>query len=113
MVDPARVQQVLSNLVGNAIKFTPAGGHITLSAVPEGDFVRICVSDTGIGIPADQLTRVFEPFFQVERGLTRRFPGVGLGLSIAHDLARAMRGDVRVESRVREGTTVSLALPAA
>jgi signal transduction histidine kinase len=56
---------------------------------------------------------VFEPFFQVERGPTRRFPGVGLGLAIARDLARAMRGDVEVESRVAEGTTVSVELPAA
>jgi signal transduction histidine kinase/integral membrane sensor domain MASE1 len=111
--DPEKLRQILINLVGNAIKFTPAGGHITLPAVREGDTVRSSVADTGIGIPADQLPHVFEPFFQVERGPTRRFPGVGLGLAIAHDLARAMRGDVRVESRVAEGTTVSLALPAA
>jgi PAS domain S-box-containing protein len=111
--DPEKLRQILLNLVGNAIKFTPTGGRITLSAVREGDMVRISVTDTGIGIPADQLPRVFEPFFQVERGPTRRFPGVGLGLAIAHDLARAMRGDVHVESRVAEGTTVSLALPAA
>jgi PAS domain S-box-containing protein len=111
--DPEKLRQILLNLVGNAIKFTPAGGRITLSAAPEGDTVRISVTDTGIGIPADQHARVFEPFFQVERGTTRRFPGVGLGLAIAHDLARAMRGDVRVDSRAAEGTTVSLALPAA
>jgi PAS domain S-box-containing protein len=111
--DPEKLRQILLNLVGNAIKFTPAGGRITVSAVRDGDTVRISVTDTGIGIPTDQLARVFEPFFQVERGPTRRFPGVGLGLAIANDLARAMRGDVRVESRVAEGTTVSLALPAA
>ena len=98
---------------GTAIKFTPAGGRVQLSARREGNTVRISVNDTGIGIPADQVGRVFEPFFQVERGPTRRFPGVGLGLSIARDLARAMRGDVEVESRVAEGTTVSVALPAA
>jgi PAS domain S-box-containing protein len=111
--DPEKLRQILLNLVGNAIKFTPAGGRITLSAARERDTVRISVSDTGIGIPADQLSRVFEPFFQVERGPTRRFPGVGLGLAIANDLALAMRGNVQVRSRVAEGTTVSLALPAA
>jgi PAS domain S-box-containing protein len=110
--DPEKLRQILLNLVGNAIKFTPSGGHVRLSAGREGDTVRISVNDTGIGIPADQVGRVFEPFFQVERGPTRRFPGVGLGLAIARDLARAMRGDVEVESRVAEGTTVSVALPA-
>jgi signal transduction histidine kinase/integral membrane sensor domain MASE1 len=111
--DPEKLRQILLNLVGNAIKFTPAGGRVRLSARREGDRVRISVDDTGIGIPEDQVTRVFEPFFQVERGPTRRFPGVGLGLAIARDLARAMRGDVELESRVAEGTTVSVALPAA
>ena len=111
--DPEKLRQILLNLVGNAIKFTPVGGRITLSAVRDRGLVRISVSDTGIGIPADQLAHVFEPFFQVERGPTRRFPGVGLGLSIARDLARAMRGDVEVESSVAEGTTVSLALQVA
>ena len=111
--DPEKLRQILLNLVGNAIKFTPSGGSITMGALRDGDTVRISVNDTGIGIPADQLPHVFEPFFQVERGPTRRFPGVGLGLSIARDLARAMRGDVSVESRMAEGTTVSVALPAA
>jgi PAS domain S-box-containing protein len=111
--DEEKLRQILINLIGNAIKFTPRGGRVTVDAMRDGDQVLVSVSDTGIGIPADQLAHVFEPFFQVERGPTRRFPGVGLGLSIAHDLARAMRGDVRVESRVNEGTTVSLALPAA
>jgi PAS domain S-box-containing protein len=111
--DSAKLRQILLNLVGNAIKFTPDGGRITLSAARDDDMVRISVSDTGIGIPADQLAHIFEPFFQVERGPTRRFPGVGLGLAIARDLARAMRGDVRVESSGAEGTTVSLTLPAA
>jgi signal transduction histidine kinase len=65
-----------------------------MGAERNGDIIRITVTDTGIGIPADQLAPIFEPFFQVERGPTRRYSGVGLGLSIAHDLARAMRGDV-------------------
>ena len=111
--DREKLRQILINLVSNAIKFTPAGGSVTVGAVQEVDTIRISVTDTGIGIPVDQVSHVFEPFFQVERGPTRRFPGIGLGLSIARDLARAMRGDVLVESRVAKGTTVSVALPAA
>ena len=113
VADPEKLRQILLNVVGNAIKFTPPGGRLTLRAERDGDTVRIAVSDTGIGIPADQLDRIFEPFFQVERGPTRRYPGVGLGLSIANDLARAMRGEVKIVSRIDEGTTVSIALPAA
>jgi signal transduction histidine kinase/integral membrane sensor domain MASE1 len=113
LADPEKLRQVLLNVVGNAIKFTAAGGRVTVGAARERDMVRISVSDTGIGIPADQLTRIFEPFFQVERGPTRRFPGVGLGLSIANDLVRAMRGEVQVASTMHEGTTVSVVLPAA
>ena len=113
LADPERLRQILLNVVGNAVKFTPAGGRVTMSAVRERDVVRISVTDTGIGIPEDQLPRIFEPFFQVEQGPTRRYPGVGLGLSIAHDLARAMRGDLQVTSRLDEGTTVTITLPAA
>jgi signal transduction histidine kinase len=113
LADPERLRQILLNVVGNAIKFTPAGGRVTVTAVRERDVVRISVTDTGIGIPEDQLPRLFEPFFQVEQGPTRRYAGVGLGLSIAHDLARAMRGDLQVTSRLDEGTTVSITLPAA
>ena len=113
VADPEKLRQILLNVVGNAIKFTAAGGRVGVGAAGDGERVRISVSDTGIGIPEDQLTRIFEPFFQVERGPTRRYPGVGLGLSIANDLARAMRGNVEVRSTVDEGTTVSIALPAA
>ncbi len=113
VADPEKLRQILLNVVGNAIKFTSAGGRISVAAVRESESVRISVRDTGIGIPNDQLARIFEPFFQVERGPTRRYSGVGLGLSIASDLARAMRGDVQVASKIDEGTTVSITLPAA
>jgi signal transduction histidine kinase len=73
--------------------------------------VRIWVSDTGIGIPEDRITQVFQPFFQVEGGTTRRYQGIGLGLAIARDLAHAMNGDVRLASKLGEGTTVSVVLP--
>jgi signal transduction histidine kinase len=73
--------------------------------------VRIWVSDTGIGIPDDQIERVFEPFFQVERGSTRRYPGIGLGLAIARDFAQAMNGELRLESTVGKGSVASVLLP--
>jgi signal transduction histidine kinase len=110
--DPEKLRQILLNFLANAIKFTAQGGRIDVGAEDRGLLVRIWVSDTGIGIPSEQLSRVFEPFFQVEQGPTRRYPGIGLGLAIAQDLAHAMDGEVRVESTVGVGSTVSLLLPA-
>jgi signal transduction histidine kinase len=111
--DPERLRQILVNLLANAMKFTAPGGRIGIGAVHNGDRVRMWVSDTGIGIPPDQLARVFEPFFQVDRGTTRSHSGMGLGLAIARDFARAMQGDLRVESQLGRGTTASLELPRA
>lgn len=111
--DPEKLRQVLLNVVGNAIKFTDPGGRVTIVAARNGDDIQIRISDTGIGVPADKLDRVFEPFFQVEGGTTRRYPGVGLGLAIARDLTLAMRGELRMESTEGRGSTVWLTLPAA
>jgi signal transduction histidine kinase len=111
--DPEKLRQILLNLAGNAVKFTGAGGRVGVGAARERNRVRIWVSDTGIGIPPDQLERVFEPFFQVDRGTTRRYPGIGLGLAIARDFARTMGGDVRLESQPGKGSTASLELPTA
>lgn len=111
--DPGKLRQIILNLVTNAIKFTPAGGRVSVEAECESENVLIRVSDTGIGISADNLAHVFEPFFQVDQGGTRRYPGVGLGLSIVRDAAFAMNGDVAIESEPGVGTTVSLRLPAA
>ena len=109
--DPEKVRQILLNFLANAIKFTPEGGRIQVGADHREEFVRIWVSDTGIGIPSDLIAHVFEPFFQVEQGTTRRYPGIGLGLAIARDLANAMDGEVRLESTAGRGTTISLLLP--
>jgi signal transduction histidine kinase len=109
--DPEKVRQILLNFLANAIKFTPEGGRIQLGADHREEFVRIWVTDTGIGIPGDLIAHVFEPFFQVEQGTTRRYPGIGLGLAIARDLANAMDGEVRLESTAGRGTTISLLLP--
>jgi signal transduction histidine kinase len=110
--DPGRLRQILLNLVANAVKFTGIAGSITVGAARENGVVRMWVRDTGIGIPSEQLQRVFEPFFQVDRGTTRSYPGIGLGLAIARDFARAMGGELRLESELGRGTTAMLELPA-
>ena len=111
--DLGKLRQILLNLLANAVKFTGAGGRVSVGAARQGDRIRIWVSDTGIGIPPDQLERVFEPFFQVDRGMTRTYPGIGLGLSIARDFARAMGGELRLESEMDKGSIASLELPPA
>jgi len=111
--DPDKLRQILVNLLSNAVKYSETGGKVEIGVEGGNQTVRIFVRDNGVGIPADQLHRVFEPFFQVEYGKTRRFPGVGLGLTISRDLARAMGGEVTIESELGTGTTVSLVLPAA
>lgn len=113
VADPPKLRQILLNVLGNAIKFTPEAGNIRLSAVRDAAIVRITVADTGIGIPRDKLEQIFEPFYQVERGTTRRYEGVGLGLAISRDLARTMGGDLDIHSTLGKGTDAVLVLPAA
>jgi PAS domain S-box-containing protein len=111
--DRSKVEQIVLNLVSNAIKFTPAGGRIVLSCDLLGaDRIVIHVRDTGGGIPDDKLEAIFEPFVQVGRSLTSAREGTGLGLAISRDLARAMGGDITIESTVGEGSVFSLRLPA-
>ena len=109
--DVAKVEQVLVNLVGNAVKFTPNGGQVVVSAEAVDGMISIIVRDNGIGIPAQQLDRIFEPFVQVGRTLTSTHEGAGLGLAISRDLARAMSGDLVAESEVGKGATFRLRLP--
>jgi PAS domain S-box-containing protein len=109
--DVDRLQQILLNLVGNAIKFTESGGRISLRATTRDDVVWIDVTDTGPGIPADQREAVFDRFVQVDPSLTRRAGGLGLGLSISRDLARGMGGDLTVESTLGVGSTFTVTLP--
>ena len=111
LADPVRIQQVLSNLVGNAIKFTPAGGRIEVRAEPHGDgAVRISVADTGPGIATDQLPQVFGRFWQ---GGHRDRLGIGLGLAICKGIIEAHGGEIWVESVPGEGTTFAFWLPLA
>ena len=113
--DREKVQQVVLNLLSNAVKFTAPGGTITLdcAVVPgeAGEVVAVRVSDTGRGIPRDQLARVFHPFVQIDARLTRTQEGTGLGLAISRDLARGMGGDLTAESTEGVGSAFTLTLP--
>jgi signal transduction histidine kinase len=109
--DPERVRQILLNLLTNAIKFTPAGGTIRVSCEEDDATVRMRVHDTGIGIPADKLESIFEPFVQLDRSDRGGRAGTGLGLAISRDLARAMHGELKADSEVGRGSTFTLSLP--
>ena len=109
--DAAKVEQILLNLISNAVKFTPANGRVTIHCGSDGDRLLIHVADTGPGIPADRHAAIFEPFVQLDRTLQNPRDGVGLGLAISRDLARGMGGELAVSSTVGEGSTFTLALP--
>ena len=113
--DREKLIQILTNLLGNAAKFTPAHGEveIRLARGARDNEVVIVVRDSGVGIPADKLELIFEPFVQLERSLTMPAEGAGLGLAISRDLARGMGGDLRAESVEGEGATLILTLPRA
>ena len=108
--DPARLRQILTNLLGNALKFTERG-RVSLALRTEGPDYVFDVTDTGIGIAADKLESVFEPFTQAEASTTRRFGGTGLGLTISRGFARAMGGDITARSTLGRGTTFSCRIP--
>jgi signal transduction histidine kinase len=111
--DPEKLRQILVNLLSNAVKFTDSGGRVQMSCSTDATHVRLHIRDTGIGIPADKLHVIFDPFVQVRGDFARRHEGTGLGLAISRDLARAMGGDLTVESKLREGSTFTLVLPRA
>lgn len=129
LVDAEKLQRVVQNLVGNAIKFSPAGTTVRVTAAlapirkpfdeetlfgeEADDAIRITVRDTGIGIPTEQLSRVFEAFYQVDASPTREHGGAGLGLSIVKNLVRAHGGDVWAESEVGVGTSIHFTVPIA
>jgi two-component system sensor histidine kinase BarA len=134
--DPVRLRQILINLAGNAVKFTPAGGHVELAVrttemrfsredddeddamgaalmmAPERA-IEFRIKDTGIGIAEDEISKIFDAFYQVDGSSTREYGGAGLGLSIARSLVAAHHGNIRVESEMRRGTTFIVTLPEA
>jgi cell cycle sensor histidine kinase DivJ len=111
--DPRAFKQVVLNLVSNAIKFTERGGKVTASAGVERSRLVLRVTDTGVGIAADDLKRIGDPFFQAGKTYQRRHEGTGLGLSIVKSLVALHAGELTVQSRIDEGTTVTVALPLA
>jgi PAS domain S-box-containing protein len=109
--DGAKVDQILLNLLSNAIKFTARGGRVGVECTVDGKHVTITVADTGVGIPLEKQEAVFEPFVQLGRSLSSAHEGTGLGLAISRDLARAMNGDLLVQSTVGTGSSFTLILP--
>jgi len=127
-VDVDKIRRAVTNLLGNAVKFTPVGGHVLVRAdiledLPPGErrfdmfepernhFLRVRVTDTGVGIPADKLERIFDAFFQVDSSSTREFGGTGLGLAIVRNFVQAHGGKVEVESEPGRGSTFIMKIP--
>ncbi|MCS7221947.1 MAG: HAMP domain-containing sensor histidine kinase [Anaerolineae bacterium] len=113
LADEAKTILILRHLLSNALKFTPSGGHVVLSIEPSEEEVVIAVADTGPGVPPEKRRYLFQPFFQVEPSLTRRHPGLGVGLSIAKRLAELQNGRLWLEDRPGFGAVFCLALPRA
>ena len=111
--DPDALRQVMDNLVDNAIKYTPNGGRITVRWTASGDMAVFEVADTGVGIPEADLPRIFERFYRVDKARSRAVGGTGLGLAIVKHLVQAMKGQVKVTSKVGKGTTFRVLLPRA
>ncbi len=111
--DQVRLEQALANLVDNAVKYTPDGGTITVSGGDRGELIAISVTDTGIGIPAEHLLRIFERFYRVDRSRSRALGGTGLGLSIVKHIATSHGGRVEVQSTEGRGSSFTLLLPRA
>lgn len=110
-VDVEKFDRILLNLLSNAMKFTLPGGKVTTSAAVKDGHLQICVTDTGIGIPAEQLPHVFDRFRQADSGQSREFAGTGIGLALAHELVELHGGEIHVTSVVDRGTTFHIRLP--
>jgi len=114
MGDKVRLEQALINLLDNAVKFNRTGGEVRVTAErTSGGQVQIAISDTGIGIPSEDLSRIFERFYRVDKARSREMGGTGLGLAIVKHIIERMGGSVRVESRLGQGSTFTVVLPAA
>ncbi len=111
VADKRSLNQIMLNLVSNDIKFTDRGGKVTVSARDEGSTIAVTVADTGVGIDTEDLPRIGDPFFQARSSYDRRHDGTGLGLSIVKGLLALHGGDIAIESRIGEGTSVTIRLP--
>lgn len=112
VADPKNIEEVLNNLLTNAINYSPEGGKVTVTARGVGQFVEIKVSDTGVGIAPEELPKIFGKFYRVKHPKTRQVTGTGLGLSIVKGIVEAYRGSIHVESAPNQGTTFTVLLPA-
>ena len=113
LADGDKMAWVISQLLDNAIKFTPSGGMVNLSAVENADRVDFSVRDTGIGIPEKRMAEIFEPFHQLDGSVTRRYPGTGLGLAMAHQILKAHGVAIKVTSQPGAGTCFFFSFPSA
>jgi two-component system phosphate regulon sensor histidine kinase PhoR len=111
LADEEAIRQIFDNLIDNALKYTPEGGKVRLSCRVEDGHVAVEVADTGIGIPRDDLPRVFERFYRVDKARSRELGGTGLGLSIVKHLVQSIGGQLSVESRLSQGSTFTVQLP--
>lgn len=111
--DPGHLRRMLDNLFSNALKFTPAGGSIAIRLWQDGENAVLEVTDTGIGVPQDQLDRIFERFYQVNGSTTKRYGGTGLGLALVKEIVETHEGQVTARSSVGEGSTFRVTLPLA
>ncbi|MBR1658913.1 MAG: diguanylate cyclase, partial [Oscillospiraceae bacterium] len=109
--DRARIEQVLINMISNAIKYTHDGGRIRMTAGVGDGSVWCSVKDNGVGIPKEDVGRVFERFYRVDKARSRESGGTGLGLSIAYEIVERHGGDIRVQSQKNKGTTITVTLP--
>jgi two-component system phosphate regulon sensor histidine kinase PhoR len=112
LADPKNIEEVLNNLLSNAINYSPDGGKVRVTARGIEQFIEIKVSDTGVGIPAEELTKIFEKFYRVKHPKTRHITGTGLGLSLVKGIVEAYHGSIGVESLPGKGTTFTIILPA-
>jgi two-component system, OmpR family, phosphate regulon sensor histidine kinase PhoR len=111
--DQEAIHQILDNLVDNAVKYTPEGGTIRVRCFGQDDLVCLQTTDDGIGIPEQDLPRIFERFYRVDKARSRELGGTGLGLSIVKHLVQAMQGSIQAQSQVGKGTTFLVRLPRA
>ncbi|MCJ7597003.1 MAG: ATP-binding protein [Desulfobacterales bacterium] len=112
LADPKNIEEIVNNLLTNAINYSPEGGEVKVSARMAGDFVEIRVSDTGVGIAPEELPKIFQKFYRVKHPRTRQVSGTGLGLSIVKGIVESLQGSIDVESVVEKGTTFRLLIPA-